>query len=182
VGVSKLSDEEIKFVENGYSNYLYTNPINTRTRIHQILWEVDGSVRKNETNGHSLTMRIEFWKTAYHIVKQNLWFGVGTGDVKVAFKEQYEKENTSLHKEWQLRSHNQYLATTVALGLVGLVLFLIHLFTPFFSNKKMSVFFIFFILIELLSFVNEDTLETQAGLTFCIFFTQLLFHNDEYNV
>ncbi|HEX7415229.1 MAG TPA: O-antigen ligase family protein [Bacteroidia bacterium] len=182
VGVSKLSDEEIRFIENGYPNYLYTNPMNIRTRIHQLLWEVDGSTREHETNGHSLTMRLEFWKIALNIIKQNPWFGVGTGDVKNAFKEQYEKENTTLKKEWQLRSHNQYLATTVALGITGLLLFLIHLFAPFFSQKKLSAFFIFFLLIELLSFVNEDTLETQAGLTFCVFFTQLLFHNDEYNV
>ena len=182
IGFSKLTDADIRCIEDGYPNYLYTNPINIRTRIHEILWEVDGSVRKNETNGHSLTMRLEFWKTAYHIIKQNIWFGVGTGDVKIAFKEQYEKENTSLKKEWQLRSHNQYLATTVALGIIGLLLFLLHLFAPFFSKKKMSVFFIFFLLIEFLSFINEDTLETQAGLTFCVFFTQLLFHNDEYNV
>jgi O-antigen ligase/polysaccharide polymerase Wzy-like membrane protein len=180
VGVSKLSNEDIIHIENGYANYLYINQKSIRSRIHEIVWEF--AMRNHEINGHSLLMRLEFWKTAYHIIKQNLWFGVGTGDVKLAFKEQYEKENTTLKKEWQLRSHNQYLATTVALGLTGLFLFLIHLFAPFFSNKKISVFFIFFILIQLLSFVNEDTLETQAGLTFCIFFTQLLFHNDEYNV
>ncbi len=181
-GFSKLTDTDIRCIENGYPNYLYTNPTNIRTRIHEILWEIDRYRCKHETNGHSLTMRLEFWKTAYHIIKQNPWFGVGTGDVEMAFKDQYKKENTRLQKEWQLRSHNQYLAVTVALGLVGLLVFLIHLFAPFFSKKKLSVFFIFFLLIELLSFINEDTLETQAGLTFCVFFTQLLFHNDEYNV
>jgi len=182
VGFSKLTTADIKYIENGCSNYLYTNPANIRTRIHELLWEIDGYMSKQETNGHSLTMRLEFWETAVNIIKQNLWFGVGTGDVKVAFNKQYEKGNTSLQKEWRLRSHNQYIETTVALGVVGLLLFLVHLFTPFFSQKKTSVFFIFFILIELLSFINEDTLETQAGLTFCVFFTQLLFHNDEYNV
>ena len=180
VGVSTLSNDDIRNIENGYANYLYINQKNIRSRIHEIVWEF--AMRNHEINGHSLLMRLEFWKTALNIIKQNPWFGVGTGDVKNAFKEQYEKEHTTLQKEWQLRSHNQYLATTVALGLIGLLLFLIHLFIPLFSKKKLSVFFMFFILIELLSFVNEDTLETQAGLTFCIFFTQLLFHNDKYNV
>ncbi len=181
-GFLKLTDIDIKNIENGYANYLYTNPTNIRTRIHEILWETDGSMREHETNGHSLSMRLEFWKTALCIIKQNVLIGVGTGDVENAFKSQYQKENTGLHKEWQLRSHNQYLATTVALGITGLVLFLIHLFAPFFLGKKMSMLFIFFILIELLSFINEDTLETQAGVTFCIFFTQLFFHNDEHNL
>jgi hypothetical protein len=182
LGFLQLNDADIHFIENGCPNYLYTNPANIRTRIHEILWETEGSMRQHETNGHSLTMRLDFWETALHIIKQNFLFGVGTGDVESAFKMQYQKENTSLHKEWQLRSHNQYLETTVGLGIIGLLLFLIRLFAPFFSNKKLSVLFILFILIEVLSFINEDTLETQAGVTFCIFFTQLFFHNDEHNV
>ena len=180
VGVSKLSDEDIRNIESGYANYLYINQKSLRSRVHEIIWEF--AMRNHEINGHSLVMRLEFWKTAIHIIKQHIWFGVGTGDIKIAFTKQYEKENTSLQKTWQLRSHNQYLETTVALGLSGLLLFLIHLFAPFFSGKKMSIFFFFFFLIVLLSFVNEDTLETQAGLTICVFFTQLLFHNNEYNV
>jgi hypothetical protein len=181
-GFLQLTDVDIKNIENGYANYLYTNPTSIRTRIHEILWETDGSMREHETNGHSLSMRLDFWQTALHIIKKNIVFGVGTGDVESAFKIQYQKEDTGLQKEWQLRSHNQYLATTVALGITGLLLFLIHLLAPFFLNKKMSMLFIFFILIELLSFINEDTLETQAGVTFCIFFTQLFFHNDKHNV
>ena len=180
-GFLKLTDKDIKNIENGYANYLYTNPVNIRTRIHEILWETEGSMREHEANGHSLSMRLEFWETALHIIKQNIVFGVGTGDVENAFKTQYKKEDTDLQKNWQLRSHNQYMATTVALGVIGFIIFLIHLLTPFFSNKKISLLFVFFILIELLSFINEDTLETQAGVTFCIFFTQLFFHNDEHN-
>ena len=181
-GFLKLSDTDIHFIENGYSNYLYTNSMNIRTRVHEILWETDGSMRMHETNGHSLTMRLEFWKTALCIIKEHVLFGVGTGDVENAFKNQYQKENTSLEKRWQLRSHNQYLETTVALGVIGLLLLFARLLAPFFSGKKMSVLFVLFILIEVLSFINEDTLETQAGVTFCVFFTQLFFHNDEHNV
>ena len=182
IGFSRLSNTDIVNIENGFPNYLYVNPMNLRTRIHQLLWEVEGSVRRHEKNGHSVTMRMEFWKTAFGIIQQHWFLGVGTGDVELAFKEQYDKENTNLQKEWQLRSHNQFLATTVALGVLGLFFFLIHLLAPLFSGKKTSLFFIFFMLIEILSFMNEDTLETQAGVTFCVFFTQLFFHNDEHNV
>jgi len=181
-GFLKLKDADIRFVENGCSNYLYTSPTNIRTRVHEILWETNDFVREHGTSGHSLTMRLEFWKTALCIIKKNILFGVGTGDVENAFKSQYQEENTSLHKEWQLRSHNQYLETTVALGVIGLLLFFTRLLAPFFSGKKLSALFILFLLIEALSFINEDTLETQAGVTFCIFFTQLFFHNDEHNV
>lgn len=181
-GFLKLNDEDIKHVEDGCPNYLYTNPLNPRSRIHEIFWETDNAMRMHEANGHSLTMRLEFWKTALGIIKEHVLFGVGTGDVEDAFKTQYQKENTSLKAEWQLRSHNQYIEITVALGIVGLFLFLLYVLAPFFAGKKLSVLFLLFILIQVLSFINEDTLETQAGVNFCIFFTQLFFHNDEHNV
>jgi len=182
MGFSQLTVEDITRIENGYANYSYTNPADIRTRVHEILWEIDGTMRKHETNGHSLTMRLEFWQAAVWIIKEHVLFGVGTGDVGQAFKEKYYESESTLQKEWQLRSHNQYLATTVALGLVGFIVFLFYVAAPFLSNKKKSMFFIFFILIELISFINEDTLETQAGVTFCVFFTQLFFHNDEHNL
>jgi len=132
--------------------------------------------------GHSLAMRLEFWKTAMHILRDNKLAGVGTGDVETAFKEQYAKDKSSLQPKWQLRSHNQFLAVAVALGFTGILLFLLSFFSPFLFRKKHSRFFVFFMLIQFLSFFNEDTLETQAGVTFCMFFTQFLFHHDEYNL
>jgi len=182
MGFSQLTNQDIKLIENGYANYSYINPADIRTRVHEILWEIDGAMRAHETNGHSLAMRLEFWQVAVWIIREHVLFGVGTGDVEQAFTEKYDESDSSLKQEWRLRSHDQYLATTVALGITGLLVFLIYLLAPFLSTKKMSVFFIFFILIELLSFINEDTLETQAGVTFCVFFTQLFFHNDEHNV
>lgn len=181
VGMSQLTGQDILNVENGFANYQYTSSIGLRTRIHELIWEVDQVELKQNPTGHSLAMRLEFWKTGWRIMRKNLWFGVGTGDVKQAFRQQYAADNTALPPRWQLRSHNQYLAVGVALGVCGVLLFLLSLFAPFFFRRKHSRFFVFFLLIQFLSFFNEDTLETQAGVTFCVFFTQLLFHHDAYN-
>lgn len=180
-GLAALGDSDVKNIENGCSNYLYTNKYDIRTRIHETIWEIDEAKHQQEPNGHSLTMRLEFWKTAWHIIKQQPLFGVGTGDVEDCFAAQYEADKTVLHRHWRLRAHNQFLETTVALGFTGLVIFIISLLTPFFSGKKNSVFFMLFLFIQYLSFLNEDTLETQAGVTFCVFFTQFFFKNDAYN-
>lgn len=182
IGVNKLSDTDIRQIENGSPNYLYTNRSSLRTRVHELLWELDQVKLKKNPTGHSIGMRLEFWRTAWHIVKQNKLAGVGTGDVEIAFKEQYKADKTTLHPQWQLRSHNQFLAVMVALGFIGLFLFLLSFFSPFLFKRKHSRFFVFFMLIQFLSFFNEDTLETQAGVTFCVFFTQFLFHHDEHNL
>jgi len=182
VGINKLSEEDIHNIENGFSNYAYTNTLGLRSRIHELIWEIDQASNKQNPTGHSLTMRFEFWKTAWHVIKQNPLIGVGTGDVEKALKEQYASDKTSLNPRWQLHSHNQFLAVGVALGIAGIILFLISFFAPFLFKCMHSRFFVFFFLIQFLSLFNEDTLETQAGVTFCVFFTQLLFHNDEYNL
>jgi hypothetical protein len=181
-GFSKLTPADIKNIENGFPNYLYTNTSSLRTRVHELIWELGQAVEKQDPTGHSLSMRYEFWKTSWHIIKKNSLIGVGTGDVEKALKEQYAKDKTALNSKWQLHSHNQFFAVSIALGFVGLLLFIYSQFAPFIFHKNRSRFFVFFLLIQFLSFFNEDTLETQAGVTFCVFFTQLLFHNDEYNL
>ncbi len=182
VGVSKLDTNDLRNIENGFPNYMYARKGSLRSRIHEMIWEFDQVKLDQNPTGHSLAMRLEFWKTAWHIIKRNKLTGVGTGDVEIAFKEQYLADKTSLQARWQLRSHNQFFAVSVALGFVGLFLFLLSFFSPFLSRKKLSRFFVFFMLIQFFSFFNEDTLETQAGVTFCVFFTQFLFHHDEYNL
>ncbi len=182
VGISKLNEEDVKNIESGFPNYMYTNTSDMRTRIHELIWELDQALEKQDPTGHSLSMRFEFWKTAWHIIKRHPLAGVGTGDVESALKEQYTKDKTALNPKWQLHSHNQFLAVGIALGFTGILFFLLSLLAPFIFTKNRSRFFVFFLLIQFLSFFNEDTLETQAGVTFCVFFTQLLFHNDEYNL
>jgi O-antigen ligase len=119
-------------------------------------------------------MRLEFWRTAIYIIKQNSIIGVGTGDIKNSFYVAYNETNSKLTKEWRLRCHNQYLAITVAFGIVGLAIFLFYLLYPIITlNKKLHYLYWPFILIILFSFITEDTLENQTGLTFFALFNTL---------
>ncbi|MBS1647064.1 MAG: O-antigen ligase family protein [Bacteroidetes bacterium] len=180
-GVAHLNKEDITCVEKGYANCLYTKPARLRTRIHELLWETEHSTHNDDANGHSLSMRFEFWKTAFFIIKKHTLWGVGAGDVKQSFNEAYQQQQSSLTEQFRLRSHNQYLSVLVALGVIGLLLFLLHLCAPFITKNKLSVLYLSYLLIVWLSYLNEDTLETQAGVSFCVFFTQLFFHHDAYN-
>jgi len=174
-GVNSLSTAEIAAIENGVANADYLGRINLKGRINQIIWEIDNYRRGMNPSGHSLSQRFEYWKAAISIVKQHPILGVGTGDVKTAFSDSYQSMNSSLDKRWRLRSHNQFLAITVGLGIVGLFWFLITLLYPLFKEKKMlNYFYIVFFLTVFISFFSEDTLETQPGVTFYAFFNCLL--------
>jgi O-antigen ligase len=90
--------------------------------------------------------------------------GVGTGDVQIAFDQQYEKENSILLSKNRHRAHNMYLTVFISFGLVGLILFLGVLYTYFkenLANKELIP--VLFISAVITTFMIEDTIETQMG-------------------
>ena len=78
----------------------------------------------------STSDRIEIWKTSADIIRSNLLFGVGTGDVKDVLLEQYKERNIEEALEFRLNAHNQYLQTFMTLGLPGIAALLLMLILP----------------------------------------------------
>ena len=174
IGLSALTKNDFLNIESGIPNYKYSLNSGLVLKWRELIWEYTKYKRNENPSGHTLTMRLEFWKTALYIINQNPIFGVGTGDIQQAFNKAYDETNSKLSKEWRLRCHNQYLAITVAFGFVGLILFLIYFLFPIttLSNKLHELYWPF-VLIILFSFITEDTLENQAGLTFFAIFQTL---------
>ncbi|MBI3500883.1 MAG: O-antigen ligase family protein [Bacteroidetes bacterium] len=173
-GMQTLSSEEIKAIEKGIPNKNFIGIFNPTARLQKIFWEFNLYSGGGNPSGHSVVQRFEFWKAAMGIIKENFFFGVGTGDVDTAFVLEYEKINSPLKQEWRLRSHNQFLAIGTAFGIVGMVWFLIALFYPLIAEKKWKdYFYIIFFTIAFLSMLTEDTLESQTGVTFFAFFNSL---------
>ena len=181
IGVNSLTNKDIHNIQNSKSNYKFSKFISLNNRIYKIIWQLYVYKKTKNANAHSITQRIEFTKTAFHIIKKNILFGVGTGDVKQAFDNQYELDNSKLKKENRYRTHNQYITFTVAFGLIGGFLCILGLFLPFFINKKYknylsSVFFV----IAMLSMLNEDSLETTISISFfAIFYSLLILQKNE---
>ncbi len=169
-GVMALTSSDIKLIAKGVSNYKYATVGNIRRRIHETMWEIDNYKNGGNPSGHSLTMRMEFWATGIQIIKDNFWLGVGTGDAQLGYNNQYKKSNSTLDQRWWLRSHNQFLAITVTFGVLGLLIFIVSLFWPIIVLPLRNEYYVWFFLIALFSMLNEDTLETQAGVTFFAFF------------
>ena len=129
-GINSLSYKEIKYIEDGIANIEYTKKFSIKSRLFKLFSEYENYKQTSNPSGYSAIMRLEFWKASIGIVKQNIFFGVGTGDLKIAFKKQYEKMQTKLEPNWRFRSHNQFLAISVAFGIIGLLWFLFTLFYP----------------------------------------------------
>lgn len=174
-GVSQLTDEDIRNIENGISNCNYIENPGIKTRIMKILVAYGNYKKSGDANGSSVFQRVEFIKASLGIIKDNPIIGVGTGDIADAFEYYYEETNSKLRPEYRFRCHNQYLAITVAFGIVGLLWCLFSLFYPIIADKKnRNYIYLVFMFIMLLSMLTEDTLETQIGVTVFAFFNSLL--------
>ncbi|MEN8956653.1 MAG: O-antigen ligase family protein, partial [Flavobacteriales bacterium] len=170
-GVLALNAEDISNVENKIPNYLHANST-MLSRVHLLLFEVDGYLAGVNSGGNSLAQRLQYWRLSKGMIAEKPWFGYGTGDVESEFKAQYKKNEKCLDKVYQLRSHNQYLSTTIAVGIVGLIFFLFFVLYPVSTAfAERNYFYLICLCIALLSFISEDTLETQDGVFFFAFLT-----------
>jgi len=175
IGIWLLNTNDITNIENGMSNYIYANPFSIFPRIYQIIWEVDNYIHTGKNSGHSVTQRIEFLQIALHIIHSNPFFGVGTGDVALAFKTAYREVPTNVSQEFQYRTHNQFITFMVTFGIPAFIWILYVLFQNIlYAFRQKNILFLFFSAVILLSFLNEDTLESQAGATFFGLFYALL--------
>lgn len=174
VGIASLSQQDVSNIENGVTNYVYADASPIANRLHELFWEYRDYKQGSNPSGNTLLMRMEFWKAAVYIIKRSPWIGVGTGDAQRAFTKAYHRTKTKLTHEWRLRSHNQFLAITVSFGVIGLAVFLFSLAYPSIVLRKYvhGLYFVF-LLIAVVSFFTEDTLETQSGVSFFAFFNTL---------
>ncbi len=180
-GIAKLSEEDVKNIELGYPT---PEHVKGEKRLAFRLRELSAEYRNYYFNryssGHTLAQRLEYWKTALMILSRHPVTGVGTGDVPAAFQTAYEVRKTQLGKEWRLRAHNQFLSMGVAFGWPGMLLFVFVLLYCFrYGIIHENYLYVFFLIIATGSFFTEDTLETQAGVTFYTYLNALLLFRKE---
>ena len=169
-GLSKLAPEDVQSIENGEASYIKTGIM---ARLYGIKFQLNN---EGNPNNHSLLERFEYWKAGLSIVSRNYIMGVGVGDTDDAFKSYYKQSSTLLTEKNKHRSHNMYLTVFITLGVVGISLFMaMHILFIQLNLKKKNVLASAFIVVILLSFLIEDTLETQTGITFYALFFGLFF-------
>jgi hypothetical protein len=170
-GVNALTQEDVENIEKGIPNYLFPSQSGITKRLNKVFFEYDNYRNGGSPNGHSVFQRIEFWKTGISLFLKNPLIGVGTGDLKKSFKEEYELNQTKLEEKNRLRAHNQFLTFFITYGIFGGLLFVVFFFYPlFFLEVRRNPYYVVLIAISAISFLTEDTLETQVGVTFYAFF------------
>jgi O-antigen ligase len=174
-GVLALDTEDVKMIEQGYASCVYKLEFIPYIRSYGLLWELDRYFKSGDANNKSVAQRLEYLRAARYIISQNFWFGVGTGDLQNAYDQAFIDINSKLREKNRFRAHNQYVTFFVTFGVFGFILAFFSIIRPALKfGQRHNFVLTAFIFIILMSMINEDTLETQAGVTFYIFFYTLI--------
>jgi hypothetical protein len=177
-GLEKLSDTDIRNIENGMTNCRFVNPFSFYNRIYQIVWEIDVYQKGGNPSGHSVSQRLEYYKMAIQIIGEHFWFGNGTGGYYLAYQEKYNRSKFFQGQEYRQRSHNMFLSYWIDFGLIGMCYICFALTAPVFLERKTRSFLLLvFLLIVLISFMNEDTLNNHDAISFFAFFYPLYLYS-----
>lgn len=146
---------------------LYNKDIVVLSRFEQAKKELISKPNEiNETNGSS-NVRLEIWESSKQVFEDNIFLGVGTGDIKDELILRYKKKNFIHGVENENNCHNQYLQFFILFGILGGLLFITSLLYPIIISfrTKNSLYF-YFIFLMMTNMLVESMLESKAGVEF----------------
>lgn len=169
--------EKVRAAQNDDSAAVERTGVEEKMRELTHQWHV--YQRGGSPDGHSLLQRLEHLKTGWSILKKNYLFGVGAGDVQIAFQREYALLHSRLSENYRYRTHNQWMTTWIAQGVLGVLFLLGFLVAPVCERKEKDGFFHTVLLLFGIVFLFQDVLETQAGVTLVGLFFSLVAYGEE---
>ncbi|MGB0522247.1 MAG: O-antigen ligase family protein [Flammeovirgaceae bacterium] len=122
-------------------------------------------------------LRVEMWKSAWQIIKENPVLGVGTGDAWDVIINVHKQRNFEEGYKNRYHTHNQYIQDLMTLGILGLLILLANLLIPFIlAIRHKHYFYGMFLLFIALACTTDITLGFYKGVFFFSFINALLCH------
>lgn len=168
----KLKAGVITFVVVFLVSFLAISQNNSTKARFLDLFKFGKDISETQFGGYQL--RMIKWKSAMEVIGNNWFLGVGTGDQMDELDKIYVKNNFEDGYKYHYNAHNQYLQTTMALGIVGLFILLVNFIYPFVKafNHKQYLYLSFIVLFAMACF-TESTLNVYRGVIFLAFFNAL---------
>ncbi|MDH7446370.1 O-antigen ligase family protein [Aquimarina sp. 2201CG14-23] len=123
---------------------------------------------------NSVNIRIGIYECSLKVIKNNLFFGVGIGDVQDRLNDCFSNFNTDVYQQKNYNSHNYFLHSLLVAGIIGLFAVLIMFYVLFkLALQFNSYAYICFLLIVIIALLFENILSRNNGVMFFAFFNTL---------
>jgi len=126
-------------------------------------------------------MRHLIWKSSMELIGEKPLIGFGTGDAQDKLQEVYKRNeyiSLTYFKKTRFNAHNQFLETTIALGIIGLSILLLGIGLAIKNAlRNKNYLYIIFVSAFFISCLTESMLERQNGVIFFAFFNTFLLLN-----
>ncbi|MBE0663252.1 MAG: O-antigen ligase family protein [Bacteroidales bacterium] len=170
-GIQHLSSDDIRMVEQGFANHIFSRKLSLYPRIYQVLWEFDMYFKTGNPTGHSATQRLESLRMGLRIILKHPVFGVGTGDLFSSYHHEYDESGSQVPRDKRITGANQFLNFIVYFGFAGLILILFSWLYPAIRNKSFrNPIFVMFLFIACVAMFSEEILRFQTGVSFFAYF------------
>jgi O-antigen ligase len=149
-----------------------------QTKIGNTIYDLyQSSTHSQESYNYSLSRRVISNQVAFELFKQNPWIGTGEANLNSEMNKIYRTDYPAIHQGNYIAPHNQFLTILASLGVIGFLIFFTCFYYPLFYKKSYRFLPLLTIyLILTISFLSEDTLQTQLGYMFGLFFIMLNLH------
>ncbi len=133
----------------------------------------------NNNNGEgTIAPRINYWKCALEITRNNILFGNGYGYTQKRLNNCYSSIGQHNYAILNYQTHNQYFNNLARGGIFSLVILFVVLFYPlFYSIRRRMPLYTSFLIIIILTCVTENILNRHFGIIFYGFFNSMFFFN-----
>lgn len=132
-----------------------------------------------QSNYGGVMARTKIWGPGIEAIKENIWFGVGTGDDETVLHSKFLQVGFLEGIDSRFNIHSQYLQAFLNYGIIGFVMLLLILFFPlrhFYLNRDMLGFA--FSLLFILACLTECFFNKNKGVLFFLIFTFLFLKLD----
>ena len=163
----KMTKQDIRNVELGFASVEMAKG-GVAAQLYRMRSQLNNM---EDPNGKSLLEKMESLKAGFTIIKTHPLVGVGVGDMQESFAKAYKTNHSKLTLENQHLTHNQFLTAWIAAGIICFIAFLSLWVIQLAVALRINAFeWTGFLVITMLSFLIEDTLQTQTGVAFVAFF------------
>jgi O-antigen ligase len=172
-GVMALSEAQVREIEEGVTSGVPSTKNGLGKRLDVLFYEIDAYRNGHDPSLSSFTRRLEYWKAGLSLFSQHPVIGIGAGNVHEELDREYERSGVLAPSAWHL-IHNQFITFLACFGIIGFLWMMYVHYSPLrLPSLRKEMVYVAFLLVLSASYLAEDTLNTQAGLSFFIFYQGL---------